>query len=126
VGSGVHVPRARFNVCDMPERLGRAGEVEPGDDSCGRREQNNVAWSTSTYASAAHTPANAHRKWGLHSVREFGEGRGGIVLETGDMSRGGAGNVVQAECAECGEDVAACLFQSVVMRCKRVESQGRG
>jgi hypothetical protein len=59
------------------------------------------------------------------NVRELGEGRGGTVLETGDMSGGGARNVVQAERAESDEDIAACLVQGVVVCCRRVESQGR-
>jgi hypothetical protein len=62
---------------------------------------------------------------GVHSVREFGAGRGGTVLETGDMS-GGVQNIVQAEHVESGEDAAACLIQGVVVRCRWVESQGRG
>jgi hypothetical protein len=52
----------------------------------GDSERKTVARSTSTGASGANTPAHTHRESVVQSVREFDEGRGGVVLETVDAS----------------------------------------
>jgi hypothetical protein len=45
-----------------------------------------VTRSTSTGASVENTPARTHRESVVQSVPEFDEGRGGVVLETVDLS----------------------------------------
>ncbi|KAJ7927893.1 hypothetical protein B0H13DRAFT_1860929 [Mycena leptocephala] len=98
VGSRLQVLLTRFDDAMHPSVQVERRRSNLAITHVGDRKRKTVG-STSTDASAAHTPASAHR------------GRGGIVLETaemgGDMSGGGVRNV-QAECSESGEDIATC------------------